>query len=63
MPEWLPLESLFEYGADDRVFDWLIVYGVAQVVLIALVGRTLPTELLAGAYVCTFLLTLLYRGY
>ncbi|WP_136688373.1 hypothetical protein [Halorhabdus amylolytica] len=59
----LPIvRTIYESGADDRVFDGLLLAGPFVVVLIAGLGRSFVTELLAVAYVGVFLGYVLYRG-
>ena len=55
-PESLPLiGSVFRTGADDRVFDTLLILGPALLVVIALLGRQSVTIALAAGYVIVFL--------
>lgn len=62
-PTDLPVVShVFESGADDRVFDSLLLVGPLVIAVVALFGRSLLTELLAGAYIGTFVAYVLYRG-
>jgi len=49
-------------GADDRVFDTLLLLGPPVVVLIALLHRSTVTEVIAGGYIAAFVLYTLYRG-
>jgi len=49
-------------GADDRVFDALLLAGPLVVVVLALVGRNLVTEGLAAAYLAVFVGYVLYIG-
>lgn len=59
----IPLvNSIVETGADDRVFDVLLLCGPVVVLLIAVLGRTLVTVGLAGGYVALFVGYLLYKG-
>ncbi|WP_135664212.1 hypothetical protein [Halorhabdus rudnickae] len=59
----LPIVNIVcEYGAQDSVFDSLLLVGPVLVVLIATLGRSIVTELLALAYVAVFLITVLYRS-
>ncbi|MFD1687666.1 hypothetical protein [Halolamina salifodinae] len=59
----LPLVAhVFESGADDRVFDSLLLLGPPLILLIAVLGRSLATELLAVAYLVAFVGYALYRG-
>jgi len=62
-PERIPLiGQVIESGADDRIFDTLMLAGPLVVVLPALVGRNLFTEALAAAYLAVFVGYVLYIG-
>ena len=62
-PRDLPvLSHVFESGADDRVFDSLLLLGLPLILLISVLGRSLATELLAIAYLAAFVGYVLYRG-
>lgn len=54
--------SVVDSGADDRVFDALLLSGPLVLILIAIFGRTLVTTGLAGGYLVLFALYLLYKG-
>ncbi|SDZ78978.1 hypothetical protein SAMN04488065_0328 [Haloplanus vescus] len=55
-PARLPLlEQILESGADDRVFDGLLVVGPAVIALIAAFGRSPATIALAAGYIVAFL--------
>ncbi|WP_254534848.1 hypothetical protein [Halomarina litorea] len=59
----LPLVgSVIESGADDSVFDALLLSSPFVLILIAIFGRTLVTVCLAGVYLILFALYLLYNG-
>ncbi|MFB6308044.1 MAG: hypothetical protein ABEH35_01820 [Haloarculaceae archaeon] len=59
----LPVVSaVFEAGADDRVFDSLLLAGPVVIGLIALLGRSIVTEALAVIYIAVFVAYVLYRG-
>lgn len=59
----IPVVShVFESGADDRVFDSLVLLGLPLIVLIAGLGRSLWTELLAGAYLVMLIGYVVYRS-
>ncbi|MFB6221309.1 MAG: hypothetical protein ABEH90_07700 [Halolamina sp.] len=59
----LPVIShVLEAGAADRVFDVLLLLGPLVIAVIAVLGRSVITELLAGAYIATFVAYVLYRG-
>lgn len=49
------VEQVVESGADDRVFDGLLLAGPLVVLLIAVVGRSIFTQLLAAGYITVFL--------
>jgi len=62
-PEDIPvLAAVLESGPDDRVFDGLLLLGPVVVTLIAVLGRSPVTELLAVLYVSTFVCYVAYRG-
>ncbi|MFC6769873.1 hypothetical protein [Natrinema soli] len=54
--------DLLESGAEDRVFDSLLLVGPLLILLIALVGRSSLTTGLALSYVSFFIAYVLYRG-
>lgn len=56
------LSSVFEAGADDRVFDSLLLVGPLVIGAIIVLKRSLITEALAVAYLGVFLIYTLYRG-
>jgi len=56
------LSSVFEAGADDRVFDSLLLVGPLVIGVIILLERSLITETLALAYIAVFVVYTLYRG-
>lgn len=58
----LLVTNIFESGADDPVFDILLVFGVVLLLVIAIVGRSLATQLLATVYVCFFVSYVVYKG-
>jgi hypothetical protein len=59
----LPLvSSILESGADDRIFDGLLLCGPVVIALIAVLGRTPVTVGLAGGYLVLFAGYLLYKG-
>ncbi|AGN01028.1 hypothetical protein L593_05395 [Salinarchaeum sp. Harcht-Bsk1] len=59
----LPVVSqVFESGADDRVFDSLLLLGPVVIVLIVLLGRSLLTAVLAVFYLGVFCGYVVYRG-
>ncbi|AOW79556.1 hypothetical protein HTSR_0356 [Halodesulfurarchaeum formicicum] len=61
-PTAIPLvETVFEVGAQDRLFDGLLLIGPVLLVLIAAVGRTPLTMALAGGYIAAFLLHIGHR--
>jgi len=62
-PRDLPVVSaVFEAGADDRVFDSLLLVGPLIIGLIAVFGRSLATAAVAIAYITVFVGYTLYRG-
>jgi hypothetical protein len=56
------VSAVFEAGADDRVFDSLLLTGPLVIGLIAVLGRSLVTEAVAIAYIAAFVGYTLYRG-
>lgn len=63
-PRDLPvLDVLLDVGADDRLFDLLLLCGPVVVVLVALVGRTPGSSALALAYVTAFVGNVLYNSF
>ncbi|MFB1062786.1 hypothetical protein [Natrinema sp. H-ect4] len=54
--------ELLESGAEDRVFDSLLLVGPLLILFIALVGRSILTTGLALSYVVFFTAYVLYRG-
>ncbi|MFC7165415.1 hypothetical protein [Halospeciosus flavus] len=48
------VETLFEAGPDDRVFDAFILVAPLVLLAIAVLGRTTATTVLAGGYVLGF---------
>ncbi|OLZ40808.1 hypothetical protein A6E15_07300 [Natrinema saccharevitans] len=54
--------DLLESGAEDRVFDSLLLVGPALILVIAVLGRSAVTIGLAAAYVLFFVAYVLYRG-
>lgn len=56
------VSAVIESGADDRVFDSLLLLGPFVIVFVAALGRSLLTEAVALAYVGAFVAYVLYRG-
>lgn len=56
------VSALFEAGADDRVFDSLLLIGPFVIGLIVVLGRSLVTEAVAIGYLAAFVGYTLYRG-
>lgn len=57
----LPIISLVSnVGADDWIFDTLLILGPLVIVVIAALGRSLVTEVLAAIYIVVFVA---YVGY
>ncbi|MDS0282625.1 hypothetical protein [Haloarcula onubensis] len=62
-PRQLPLVGhVRDAGADDGVFDTLLLVGPLVVVVVALVHRNAFTEALVLAYLTAFVGYILYRG-
>lgn len=59
----VPLVSqVFEWGAEDRVFDALLLVGPLVVVIVVVLGRSALTRAIALVYIATFVAYALYRG-
>lgn len=56
------VSSVFEAGADNRVFDLLLLLGPLVIGLVVILGRSLVTEVLAVAYIAVFVTYALYHG-
>jgi len=62
-PSELPVVSaVFEAGADDRLFDSLLLLGPLVIGMAAVGGRSVLVEAIAIAYIGVFLGYTLYRG-
>jgi len=53
---------LLAAGADDRVFDALLVLGPVIIIAIALLGRNLASIILAASYTAGFSVYIGYKG-
>lgn len=56
------VSAVFEAGADDQVFDSLLLIGPLVIGLIVVLGRSFVTEAVAVAYIAAFVGYTLYRG-
>jgi len=56
------VSAVLEAGADDRVFDSLLLTGPLVIGLIVVFGRSLVTEAVSIAYIAAFVGYTLYRG-
>ena len=56
------LSPVFEAGADDRVFDSLLLIGPLVIGLIVVLGRSIVTEVVAIAYIAVFVGYTLYQA-
>ncbi|MFC7156238.1 hypothetical protein ACFQPA_12375 [Halomarina halobia] len=56
------IKQVFESGADDRMYDSLVITGPVVVLIVAVVGRAVFTVGLAVLYLITFVSYLLYRA-
>ncbi|QLG48220.1 hypothetical protein [Natrinema halophilum] len=54
--------QLLESGAEDRVFDGLLLIGPVLIVGIAILGRSVITTGIATTYVLFFVAYILYLG-
>jgi len=62
-PQDLPVvSSVFEAGADNRVFDSLLLVGPFVIGVIVVLDRSFVTAVLAVAYIAVFVTYTLYRG-
>jgi hypothetical protein len=62
-PENLPLVGpVFEFGAQDRVLDTIMLSGPVVVLAIVVLGRSPLTEALVVLYVTSFVAYVLYSG-
>lgn len=55
--------SLLAAGADDRVFDILLLVGPLAILVITILGRTPLSVAIAVAYTGGFLGYILYKGF
>ncbi|MFW5950292.1 MAG: hypothetical protein ACOCR6_02955 [archaeon] len=55
--------TVSESGADDHVYDGLLLAGPFVVLSIAVLGRSVVTEVLAVAFLVVFVGYVLYRGF
>jgi len=56
------VSAVLEAGADDRVFDSLLLTGPLVIGLVVVFGRSLVTEAVVIAYIAAFVGYTLYRG-
>jgi len=56
------ISAVFEAGADNRVFDLLLLLGPLVIGLVVVLGRSLVTRVLAVAYISVFVAYALYQG-
>jgi hypothetical protein len=56
------VSAVFEAGADDRVFDSLLLTGPLVIGLIVVLGRSFVTEAVAIAYIAVFVGYALYQA-
>lgn len=56
------VSSVLEAGADDRVFDTLLLVGPLVIGVIVVLDRSVVTEALAVAYIAVFVTYVLYHG-
>ncbi|WP_135662730.1 hypothetical protein [Halorhabdus rudnickae] len=54
--------SLLTAGADDAVFDALLILGPIVIITITLLGRSIPSILLAVGYTGGFVAYIAYKG-
>jgi hypothetical protein len=59
----LPVVSaVSDAGAEDRVFDSLLLLGPLVIAVIAVLGRSVVTEVLAGVYIAVFVAYVAYHA-
>jgi len=56
------VSAVAEAGADDRIFDSLLLVGPLVIGMIVVLGRSPVTEAVAIAYIAAFVVYTLYRG-
>ncbi|SFG35765.1 hypothetical protein SAMN04488063_1790 [Halopelagius inordinatus] len=56
------LGPVFDSGADDHVFDGLLLAGPLLLCVLALVGRTRVTTVIAAGYLLVFVGYILYKA-
>ena len=62
-PRDLPvLSSIIEAGAQDPVFDGLLMLGPILIAVVAVLGRSLLTEAVVAAYIVAFVGYVLYQS-
>lgn len=55
------LKQVFNSGAQDRVFDGLLLLGPPVVLLVAVAGRSIVTVGIASGYILSFVLYVLFK--
>jgi hypothetical protein len=59
----LPVVStVSKAGPEDRVFDSLLLLGPLVIAVIAVLGRSLVTEAIAGVYIAVFVAYVAYHA-
>lgn len=62
-PEEIPIiGALLQFGERDRGYNVLILCGPLVITLLALLGRSIVTKLLAGGYVTAFVLYTVWKS-
>lgn len=62
-PRDVPLvDQIVESGADDHVYDTFMLMGPLVLVIVAVVGRTLLTEVVVGAHLLAFTTYVVYNA-
>ena len=56
------IHKIVTTGADDRVFDSLMIVGPPLILAIAILGRSIATVALAATYIAVFVGYVVYKG-
>lgn len=56
------LGNVLASGAEDRIFDGLMVIGPVLIIAIAILGRSIATVGLATMYIAVFVGYVVYKG-
>lgn len=56
------VSTITQSGVEDHVLAGFMLTGPVIVIVLTLVGRSLVTTVVAGTYVCLFILYIAYKG-